>query len=74
MENDKISELKELMLNQMLIQIQDPEQCTPAFYQAVIRLINDYRSEQGKIPSEAMEAVTEALNQAAPFKFKKSVI
>jgi len=74
MDNNKTQQLKDLLVEQLLRDLHDPDKCTPGLYQVIRGIVNDNKDEAGKIPSEALEAVTEALNKAAPFKFKKAVI
>lgn len=74
MEDNKTQQLRTLLMDQLLRDLHDPDKCTPGLYQVIRGLINDNKDEAGKIPAEALEAVTEALNKAAPFKFKKAVI
>jgi len=69
MGNDNlINKLNQVLLNQMLEDLRDPQKCTPGLYQVVRGIISDNRDQLDSIPAETLNEVEEILNNT-PFKF-----
>ena len=69
MSNDNlINKLNQVLLNQMLEDLRDPQKCTPGLYQVVRGIISDNRDQLDSIPTEALNEVEEILSNT-PFKF-----
>ena len=68
MSNDNlINKLNQVLLNQMLEDLRDPQKCTPGLYQVVRGIISDNRDQLDSIP-ETLNEVEEILSNT-PFKF-----
>jgi len=50
----------------------DPDKCTPGLYTVIIGIINHNREAADAIPKDALEEVTKAMSESAPFKIKES--
>ena len=69
MSNDNlIKKLNQVLLNQMLEDLRDPQKCTPGLYQVVRGIISDNRDQLDSIPTETLNEVEEILSNT-PFKF-----
>tara|TARA_B100001248_G_scaffold257433_1_gene239918 strand:- start:2172 stop:2393 length:222 start_codon:yes stop_codon:yes gene_type:complete len=69
MSNDNlINKLNQVLLNQMLEDLRDPQKCTPGLYQVVRGIISDNRDQLDSIPTETLNEVEEILSNT-PFKF-----
>ena len=60
--------LQELLIDCLLIDLNDPDKCTPGLYQVVRGVINDNKEGEDVIPKEAMEFLEGRLSDAIPFK------
>ena len=63
-----INKLNQVLLNQMLEDLRDPQKCTPGLYQVVRGIISDNRDQLDSIPTETLNEVEEILSNT-PFKF-----
>ena len=66
--NNLINKLNQVLLNQMLEDLRDPQKCTPGLYQVVRGIISDNRDQLDSIPTETLNEVEEILSNT-PFKF-----
>lgn len=69
---EKLNQMQELLLDCLISDLSDPERRTPGLYTVVRGILSDHKDQVNKVPSEAMEAVEEALKNQAPFKIKKA--
>ena len=60
--------LQELLMDCLLVDLNDPEKCTPGLYQVVRGIINDNKESDDVIPKEAMDFLESKLSDAIPFK------
>jgi len=65
---NKISQLNELLLQQLIFDLNDPMKCTPGLYQVIRGIITDNRDQLDSIPLETLNEV-EAILAQTPFKF-----
>jgi len=68
MNTEKQDLLQELLVECMLMDLRDPDKCTPGLYQVVRGVLNDNKSGDDEIPKETMEFLENRLNNAIPFK------
>jgi hypothetical protein len=68
MNTDKQNLLQELLVECMLMDLRDPDKCTPGLYQVVRGVLNDNKESDDEIPNEAMEFLASRLSDAIPFK------
>ena len=69
MSNDNlINKLNQVLLNQMLEDLRDPQKFTPGLYKVVRGIISDNRDQLDSIPTETLNEVEEILSNT-PFKF-----
>ena len=65
---DKNQLLQELLTDCLLIDLEDPEKCTPGLYQVVRGVINDNKNVDEEIPQETLSFLENRLSDAIPFK------
>lgn len=68
MNTDKQTLLQELLVECMLMDLRDPDKCTPGLYQVVRGVLNDNKESDDEIPNETMEFLASRLSDAIPFK------
>jgi hypothetical protein len=69
---EKLNRLQELLIDCLISDLHNPDKQTPGLYTVVRGILSDHKDQVNKIPSEAIEAVEEALREQAPFKIKKA--
>lgn len=68
----KVQILNEMLLDSLVRDLKDPDKCTPGLYTVIRGIVNDNREAANAIPKDALEEVTKAMSEAAPFKIKES--
>jgi hypothetical protein len=68
MENDKQKLLQQLLVDCMLMDLNDPDKCTPGLYQVVRGVLNDNKYNEDSVTAETMTFLEDRLNDAIPFK------
>jgi hypothetical protein len=68
----KVNILNEMLLDSLVRDLKDPDKCTPGLYTVVRGIVNDNREAADAISKDALEEVTKAMSEAAPFKIKES--
>ena len=68
MNSDKQTLLQELLIDCLLMDLNDPDKCTPGLYQVVRGILNDNKEEEEAIPQETIEFLESRLNASIPFK------
>jgi len=68
MNTDKQKLLQQLLVDCMLLDLQDPDKCTPGLYQVVRGVLNDNKESEDSIPQETMDFLESRLSAAIPFK------
>ncbi len=53
--DNKINQLNELLLNALLVDLDDPQKCTPGLYQVVRGYLNDDQSSLEEIPQDTLD-------------------
>jgi hypothetical protein len=61
-----------MLIDRLIEDFTDESKCTPGFYTVVRGILSDHKDQVGRIPSESIEAVEQAMQAAAPFKIKKA--
>jgi hypothetical protein len=69
---EKLNELQDLLLDCLVNDLKDPDRRTPGLYTVIRGILSDHKDQVNKIPSESIEAVEQAIKDAAPFKIKKA--
>jgi hypothetical protein len=69
---DKLNKMQDLLMDCLINDLNDPERRTPGLYTVVRGILADHKDKTNAIPNEAIEAVEQALKDAAPFKIKKA--
>lgn len=69
---EHLNKLQELLIARLIADFGDEAKCTPGFYTVVRGILSDHKDQVNKIPSESIEAVEQAMKNAAPFKMKKA--
>ncbi len=64
---NRIQSLNDKLIGRLMLDLEDPEKCTPGLYQVVRGVITDNQSAVDNLDDGALEAATESLDM--PFKF-----
>lgn len=64
--------MQDLLMDCLINDLNDPDRRTPGLYTVVRGILADHKDKTNSIPSETIEAVEQALKDAAPFKIKKA--
>ena len=67
-EMNKNEILKQLLIDCLLLDLEDPEKCTPGLYQVVRGVINDNEKDTEEIPQDTLDFLASKLSDAIPFK------
>ena len=65
---DKNKLLQQLLVDCLLLDLEDPDKCTPGLYQVVRGVINDSKQGDEEIPNETLQFLEDRLSDAIPFK------
>lgn len=65
---DKNELLKQLLIDCLLLDLEDPDKCTPGLYQVVRGVINDNSNVSEDIPQDTLDFLEAKLSDAIPFK------
>jgi hypothetical protein len=65
---DKNKLLQQLLVDCLLLDLEDPDKCTPGLYQVVRGVINDNKQTNEEIPNETLQFLEDKLSSAIPFK------
>lgn len=68
MNEKKLNILNELFLETLLIDINDPQKCTPGLYQVIRGVLNDNKELLDGIPKETLDFLEDKLSDSLPFK------
>jgi len=68
MNEKKLNILNELFLETLLIDINDPQKCTPGLYQVIRGVLNDNKELLDGIPKETLDFLEDRLSDSLPFK------
>lgn len=68
MNEKKLNILNELFLETLLIDINDPQKCTPGLYQVIRGVLNDNKELLDGIPKETLNFLEDRLSDSLPFK------
>jgi len=68
MNEKKLNILNELFLETLLIDINDPQKCTPGLYQVIRGVLNDNKELLDGIPKETLDFLENKLSDSLPFK------
>lgn len=60
--------LNDLFLETLLIDINDPQKCTPGLYQVIRGVLNDNKELLDGIPKETLDFLENKLSDSLPFK------
>lgn len=69
---EKLNTLQGLLIDCLISDLNNPDKQTPGLYTVVRGILADHKDQVNKIPSEAIEAVEEAMKNQVPFKIKKA--
>lgn len=65
--NNKVNALNERLADTLLLDLDDPNKCTPGLYQIIRGYINDNREALDGLPNEALDHL-EKMTDAIPFR------
>ena len=65
--NNRIQDLNDNLISRLMMDLQDPEKCTPGLYQVVRGVITDNQEAVDNLDLGAVEAATDKID--LPFKF-----
>ena len=68
MNEKKLNILNELFSETLLIDINDPQKCTPGLYQVIRGVLNDNKELLDGIPKETLDFLENKLSDSLPFK------
>ena len=68
MNQSKQDLLQELLVDCLLMDLQDPDKCTPGLYQVIRGMLNDNKNSEEAIPKETLDFLESRLSDAIPFK------
>ena len=68
MNQSKQDLLQELLVDCLLMDLQDPDKCTPGLYQVIRGMLNDNKNSEEAIPKETLDFLEARLSDAIPFK------
>jgi len=60
--------LQELLIDCLLVDLSDPDKCTPGLYQVVRGILNDHKELDDAIPQETLDFLESRITDAIPFK------
>ena len=63
-----IKKLNDQFLDTLLLDLDDPQKCTPGLYQVIRGVINDNKEDLDTIPKESMEFLQDKMVSSLPFK------
>jgi len=66
--DNKVNELNDNLLDQLMSDLQDPMKCTPGLYQVIRGIINDNRADLDSLPKEVLREL-QNISEKAPFQF-----
>tara|TARA_Y100000034_G_scaffold89976_1_gene108351 strand:- start:2220 stop:2429 length:210 start_codon:yes stop_codon:yes gene_type:complete len=67
--NNKVNQLNERLADTLLLDLDDPDKCTPGLYQIIRGYINDNREALDDLPNEALDHL-EKISDSIPFRRK----
>ena len=70
--NNKVNQLNERLADTLLLDLDDPDKCTPGLYQIIRGYINDNREALDGIPSNSLDFLEQKMTDAIPFKKEAS--
>ena len=65
---NKIKKLNNIFLETLLLDLDDPQKCTPGLYQVIRGVINDNKEDLDSIPQESVEFLQDKMVSSLPFK------
>ena len=65
---NRIKKLNDQFLDTLLLDLDDPQKCTPGLYQVIRGVINDNKEDLDTIPKESMEFLQDKMVSSLPFK------
>ena len=65
---NRIKKLNDQFLDTLLMDLDDPQKCTPGLYQVIRGVINDNKEDLDTIPKESMEFLQDKMVSSLPFK------
>jgi hypothetical protein len=68
MNNKKVSMLHELLLDNLILDLNDSDKCTPGLYQVVRGVLTDNKDLLDSIPTDTLDFLEEKLTDSLPFK------
>ena len=66
--DNNIENLRRLLIECMLEDLNDPDKCTPGLYQVVRGIITDNRDQLDAIPDEALDFLEGKFKASIPFR------
>tara|TARA_R100000008_G_C3424969_1_gene86771 strand:+ start:277 stop:495 length:219 start_codon:yes stop_codon:yes gene_type:complete len=72
MNKKKLELLNECLLDSLLLDLNDPQKCTPGLYQVIRGYLNDNNEVLDGIPKESLNILENRLTDAIPFKKEAS--
>ncbi len=69
MNKNKLNKLNDFLLDSLLMDLNDPQKCTPGLYQVIRGYLNDNIELLDSIPKEALDSLEAKLSDNVPFKF-----
>jgi hypothetical protein len=69
---NKIKKLNNIFLETLLLDLDDPQKCTPGLYQVIRGVINDNKEMLDSIPKESLDFLEDKMKDSLPFKKKEA--
>ena len=68
----KINKLHQLLIDNLILDLNDPDKCTPGLYQVVRGVLTDNKDLLDYIPQETLDFLEDKLTNSLPFKKEAS--
>jgi|TARA_Y100000310_G_C20649664_1_gene798651 hypothetical protein len=65
---NKIKKLNNIFLETLLMDLDDPQKCTPGLYQVIRGVINDNKEMLDDIPKDSLDFLENKMKDSLPFK------
>jgi|TARA_R100000664_G_C2756264_1_gene144129 hypothetical protein len=70
--NKKINKLHQLLIDNLIMDLNDVDKCTPGLYQVVRGVLTDNKELLDSIPQDTLDFLEDKLTDSLPFKKEAS--
>lgn len=74
MSTDKISQIKEMLIDALIRDLSNEDKCSPGLYTVVRGIISDNKESVNSIPVSVLEEIEKNMKAALPFKEKSRLL